>query len=198
MYLDNGAKGVNNGTITTVGSPKKVTGVAVRNGATFENNGTIHIDSAGGQAYFNAQGGIIKNYGTFTLGSGAVKEYKPGSKPTGKEVGGVNINAPAGATRATITRNGNPVTPVTISNAIGQRKPLTSSIGMYVDTLRGTNPIGGLIPSGEADLIIGSEASKVTTAKDIEVNGDILKPYNKAIAANPQITNWKIYSGAFT
>ncbi|WP_405350728.1 autotransporter-associated N-terminal domain-containing protein [Fusobacterium animalis] len=198
MYLDNGAKGVNNGTITTVGSPKKVTGVAVRNGATFENNGTIHIDSAGGQAYFKVQGGIIKNYGTFTLGSGAVKEYTPGSKPTGKEVGGVNINAPAGATRATITRNGNPVTPVTISNAVGQRNPLTSSIGMYVDTLRGTNPIGGLIPSGEADLIIGSEASKVTTAKDIEVNGEILKPYNKAIAANPQITNWKIYSGAFT
>ncbi|WP_339331590.1 autotransporter-associated N-terminal domain-containing protein [Fusobacterium animalis] len=198
MYLDNGAKEVNNGTITTVGSPKKVTGVAVRNGATFENNGTIHIDSAGGQAYFKVQGGIIKNYGTFTLGSGAVKEYKPGSKPTGKEVGGVNINAPAGATRATITRNGNPVTPVTISNAMGQRNPLTSSIGMYVDTLRGTNPIGGLIPSGEADLIIGSEASKVTTAKDIEVNGEILKPYNKAIAANPQITNWKIYSGAFT
>ena len=198
MYLDNGAKGVNNGTITTVGSPKKVTGVAVRNGATFENNGTIHIDSAGGQAYFKVQGGIIKNYGTFTLGSGAVKEYTTGSKPTGKEVGGVNINAPAGATRATITRNGNPVTPVTISNAVGQRNPLTSSIGMYVDTLRGTNPIGGLIPSGEADLIIGSEASKVTTAKDIEVNGEILKPYNKAIAANPQITNWKIYSGAFT
>ena len=198
MYLDNGARGVNNGTITTVGSPKKVTGVAVRNGATFENNGTIHIDSAGGQAYFKVQGGIIKNYGTFTLGSGAVKEYTPGSKPTGKEVGGVNINAPAGATRATITRNGNPVTPVTISNAVGQRNPLTSSIGMYVDTLRGTNPIGGLIPSGEADLIIGSEASKVTTAKDIEVNGEILKPYNKAIAANPQITNWKIYSGAFT
>ncbi|WDD88341.1 autotransporter-associated N-terminal domain-containing protein [Fusobacterium nucleatum] len=198
MYLDNGAKGVNNGTITTVGSPKKVTGVAVRNGATFENNGTIHIDSAGGQAYFKVQGGIIKNYGTFTLGSGAVKEYTPGSKPTGKEVGGVNINAPAGATRATITRNGNPVTPVTISNVVGQRNPLTSSIGMYVDTLRGTNPIGGLIPSGEADLIIGSEASKVTTAKDIEVNGEILKPYNKAIAANPQITNWKIYSGAFT
>ena len=66
MYLDNGAKGVNNGTITTVGSPKKVTGVAVRNGATFENNGTIHIDSAGGQAYFKVQGGIIKNYGTCT------------------------------------------------------------------------------------------------------------------------------------
>lgn len=51
--------------------------MAVRNGATFENNGTIHIDSAGGQAYFKAQGGIIKNYGTFTLGSGAVKEYTP-------------------------------------------------------------------------------------------------------------------------
>ena len=198
MYLDNGAKGVNNGTITTVGSPKGVTGVAVRNGAEFTNNGTIHINSAGGQAYFSAKGGIIKNYGTFTLEGGATKEYTPGNKPTGKEVGGVNINAPAGATRATITRNGKPVTPVTISNAIGQRSPLTSSIGMYVDTLRGTNPIGGLIPTGEADLIVGSEASKITNSKDIEVNGNILKPYNEAIARNPQITKWKIYSGAFT
>ncbi|PHH96406.1 autotransporter-associated N-terminal domain-containing protein [Fusobacterium nucleatum] len=198
MYLDNGAKGVNNGTITTIGSPKKVTGVAVRNGATFENNGTIHIDSAGGQAYFKVQGGIIKNYGNLTLAGGATKEYTPGSKPTGKEVGGVKIKAGAGATKATITRDGKLVTPVTISNIVGQRKPLTSSMGMYIDTLRGTNPIGGLIPTGEADLIIGSEASKVTNSKDIEVNGDILKPYNKAIAANPQITNWKIYSGAFT
>ncbi|WP_335983903.1 autotransporter-associated N-terminal domain-containing protein, partial [Fusobacterium polymorphum] len=198
MYLDNGAKGVNNGTITTVGNPKKATGIAVRNGATFENNGTIHINSAGGQAFFKVQGGIIKNYGNFTLAGGAKKEYTPGSKPTGKEVGGVKIKAGAGATRATITRDGKPVTPVTISNIVGQRKPLTSSMGMYIDTLRGTNPIGGLIPTGEADLIIGSEASKVTNSKDIEVNGDILKPYNKAIAANPQITNWKIYSGAFT
>ncbi|MHB9334565.1 hypothetical protein ACWYBU_01060, partial [Fusobacterium polymorphum] len=118
--------------------------------------------------------------------------------PTGREVGGVKIKAGAGATKATTTRDGKLVTPVTISNIVGQRKPLTSSMGMYIDTLRGTNPIGGLIPTGEADLIIGSEASKVTNSKDIEVNGDILKPYNKAIAANPQITNWKIYSGAFT
>ncbi|WP_338951652.1 autotransporter-associated N-terminal domain-containing protein [Fusobacterium nucleatum] len=198
MYLDNGAKGFNYGTITTVGSPKRATGVAVRRGATFENHGTIHINSAGGQAYFKAQGGIIKNYGTFTLEGGAVKEYTPGNKPTGKEVGDVKINAPAGASRATITKNGRPVKPVTISNAIGQRAPLTSSIGMYIDTLRGTNPIGGLIPTGAADLIIGSEASRITNSRYIEVNGNILTPYNKAIAANPQITNWKIYSGAFT
>ena len=198
MYLDNGAKGYNYGTIRTVGSPKEVTGVAVRRGATFENHGTIHINSAGGQAYFKAQGGIIKNYGTFTLEGGAVKEYTPGNKPTGKSVPGVDINAPAGASRATITRNGRPVTPVTISNAVGQRSPLTSSIGMYIDTLRGTNPIGGLIPTGEADLIVGSEASRVTNSRDIEVNGEILKPYNRAIVRNPQITKWKIYSGAFT
>jgi len=198
MYLDNGAKGYNYGTITTVGSPKKATGVAVRNGAEFTNYGNIHINSPEGQAYFSAKGGIIKNYGTFTLGGGAVKEYTPGNKPTGKSVPGVDINAPAGASRATITRNGRPVTPVTISNAVGQRSPLTSSIGMYVDTLRGTNPIGGLIPTGEADLIVGSEASRVTNSRDIEVNGEILKPYNKAIVRNPQITKWKIYSGAFT
>ncbi|WP_338983325.1 autotransporter-associated N-terminal domain-containing protein [Fusobacterium nucleatum] len=208
MYLDNGAKGYNYGTITTVGSPKGVTGVAVRNGAEFTNYGNININSPGGQAYFREidreingvklKGGIIKNYGTFTLGGGAVKEHIPGNNPTGKSVPGVDINAPAGASRATITRNGRPVTPVTISNAVGQRSPLTSSIGMYIDTLRGTNPIGGLIPTGEADLIVGSEASRVTNSRDIEVNGEILKPYNRAIVRNPQITKWKIYSGAFT
>ena len=181
MYLDNGAKGINNGTITTVGNPNGAIGVTVRGGAEITNNGTININSSNGYAFAQLKGGIIKNYGTFTVGNGAQKLYEPKAKPTGKGVAGVEINAPAGATNATITVNGKPVTPVTISSTAGQRAPLTSSIGMYIDTLRGTNPIGGLIPSGEADLIIGSEAAQKTNSKYIEVNGDIIKPYNKAI-----------------
>ncbi|WP_022820375.1 autotransporter-associated N-terminal domain-containing protein, partial [Fusobacterium russii] len=198
MYLDNGAKGFNDGTITTVGTPNAVVGVVVRGGAEFTNNGTIHIDSPNGYAFFKAQGGIIKNYGTFTLGSGAKKEFAPGSKPTGKEVGGVKIDAPAGADKATITLNGITQPIVSITNPIGQRAPLTSSFGMYIDTLKGTNPIGGLLPSGEADLIIGAEASQATKSKYINLSGtsSIIDPYNKAILGNPQITSWKIYSGA--
>ncbi len=75
-----------------------------------------------------------------------------------------------------------------------------SSIGMYIDTLRGTNPINGLgaIRVTKADLIIGSEAAQKTNSKYILVSQEILKPYNDAIANNPQITDWNIYSGAVT
>jgi len=200
MYLDNGAKGINDGIIQTVGSPQGAVGVVVRKGSILTNNGTININSSGGYATFIVSGGIIRNHGTITVSGGAKEEYKPGNKPTGKGVAGVDIHAPAGAEKATITLHGVPVTPVTITNSIGQREPLTSSIGMYIDTLRGTNPIGGLNTLGgtEADLIIGAEAAGTTRSKYIEVSGDIIKPYNDAIAANPQITKWNIYSGSAT
>ena len=204
MYLDNGAKGVNDGIITTVGSPKEAVGIVVRNGAEFENNGTITINSDGGFAFFKATGGVIKNYGTFHLAGGATKEYTPGSRPTGKEliVNGVtvlNIDAPANATAATITANGEIQTPV-VTNVSGNRNMLSSNVGLYIDTLRGTNPItGSLGVLGEAaDLIIGSEAAKTTTSKYIQVPQQIIAPYNTTIAANPTIKNWNIYSGSLT
>ncbi|MBF1334211.1 MAG: hypothetical protein HXM49_08750, partial [Leptotrichia sp.] len=52
MYLDNGAIGVNNGTITTVGNPKGAVGVVVRNGAEFTNNGIVNISSKDGYAKY--------------------------------------------------------------------------------------------------------------------------------------------------
>ena len=52
MYLDNGAIGVNNGTITTVGNPKEAVGVVVRNGAEFTNNGIVNISSKDGYAKY--------------------------------------------------------------------------------------------------------------------------------------------------
>ena len=204
MYLDNGAKGVNDGTITTVGNPKEAVGIVVRNGAEFTNNGTININSNGGFAFFKANGGIIRNYGTFHIGGGAVKEYAPGSKPTGKEleVNGVkvlDINAPGGSPTATITANGEIQTPV-VTNVSGNRNMLSSNVGLYIDTLRGTNPITGSLGvlGDAADLIIGSEAAQVTTSKYIQVPQQIIAPYNTTIAANPTIKNWNIYSGALT
>ena len=204
IYLDNGAKGVNNGTITTVGSPKGAVGIVVRNGAEITNNGTITINSAGGFGYFKANGGIIRNYGTLHLAGGATKEFTPGNKPTGKylEVNGVkvvDIDAKAGSPTATIKENGKLVTPV-VTNVSGKRSMLTSNVGMYIDTLRGTNPITGAlgVVGEEADLIIGTEASQVTTSKYIQVPQSIIAPYNKTMAANPTIKNWNIYSGGLT
>ena len=202
IYLDNKAKGWNYGTITTVGSPKNAVGVVVRNGAEFTNEGTINIDSVGGFAFVKANGGIIKNYGTFNISGGATKESTPGLTDMGKKVGGVEIDAKPGVEEATIKDPSGKIVKPTLVPISPENKiaPSVSSIGMYIDTLRGTNPISGLAALNleKADLIVGSEAAKKTTSKYIEVSQDILKPYNKAIADNSQIKEWSIYSGAFT
>ncbi|WP_405351646.1 autotransporter-associated N-terminal domain-containing protein [Fusobacterium animalis] len=205
IYLDNGATGTNNGTITTVGNPKAAVGIVVRNGSTLINNGTISIDSQGGYGQFITTGGVVRNHGTFHVGGGATKEFTPGNKPTGKAVLDakgrpiVEIKAGAGSPTATIEANGKVQTPV-VTNVSGKRSMLTSNIGMYIDTLKGTNPITGSLGvlGEEADLVIGAEASQVTTSKYIQVPQRIITPYNNTMAANPTIKNWNIYSGALT
>ena len=199
IYLDEGAKGFNYGTITTVGSPKKAVGVVVRKNSEFTNYGNVIINSDEGYAFFRTTGGVIKNYGNFTVTGGAEKEFVPGGKATGKSVGGVQIVAPAGALEAQILDpSGNIVNPTVVPKIAENVDAMTSSIGMYVDTLRGTNPINGLsaIKVQKADLIIGAEAAMNTQSKYIKVDQGILKPYNDAIAVNPQITKWDIYSGS--
>ena len=199
IYLDEGAKGFNYGTITTVGAPKKAVGVVVRKNSEFTNYGNVIINSDEGYAFFRTTGGVIKNYGNFTVTGGAEKEFVPGGKATGKSVGGVQIVAPAGALEAQILDpSGNIVNPTVVPKTAENIDAMTSSIGMYVDTLRGTNPINGLsaIKVQKADLIIGAEAAMNTQSKYIKVDQGILKPYNDAIAANPQITKWDIYSGS--
>ena len=201
IYLDEGAKGFNYGTITTVGAPKKAVGVVVRKNSEFTNYGNVIINSDEGYAFFRTTGGVIKNYGNFTVTGGAEKEFVPGGKATGKSVGGVQIVAAAGATEAQIIDpSGNIVNPTVVPKTTENIDAMTSSIGMYVDTLRGTNPINGLsaIKVQKADLIIGAEAAMNIQNKYIKVDQGILKPYNDAIAANPQITKWDIYSGSAT
>ena len=73
MYLINGSKGTNNGTITTVGTPKDAVGVVVGKDAEFTNNGKIYINSEGGAGIVVA-GGVVKNYGDIEVSGGAVKE----------------------------------------------------------------------------------------------------------------------------
>ena len=71
MYLNNGAYGLNQGTIRTGrysnDSQKSDSfGVAVLNGATLENRGTIDIDMANSYGIY-IKNGIIKNYGTINV-----------------------------------------------------------------------------------------------------------------------------------
>ena len=62
-----------------------------------------------------------------------------------------------------------------------------TSLGMYVDTsgVNYTNPIQGinnLTGLTDINLFFGTEASRYTTAKAIEVGDNILKPYNDALS----------------
>ena len=203
MYLDNKAEGTNNGTIQVNGSQEGAIGVVVQNKSKLINNGTITIDGKDAYAFFKAKGGTIENHGTINLSGGAKEQYDPTSKPTSKTTGSVVINAPTGATPATtsITVAGVPQTieQVLINTPQGKTGPAPTSLGIYVDTLGGTNPITGNLGlvTTEADLILGNEATKTTTSKNIIVSGSVLDPYNAMMAANPGVT-WSAYAGALT
>ena len=208
MLLDEGARGKNEGIIQTApgADPENVSGViglyAGKN-SVLENTGTIHIVSRKGAGYFQARGGMIINRGTIILGrSGAAENEEeesggPGSN-TSKEVGNVRIKAPKGSPTARVYINGVEVTPEPVTVTEGERNMLHSPIGMYIDTLRKTNPIVGLDNvTSSADLIIGSEAASKTNSKAIEVSGELLEPYNRTIE-DSSINSWNIYSGALT
>ncbi|ETZ24968.1 hypothetical protein HMPREF2085_02444 [Fusobacterium nucleatum 13_3C] len=168
-----------------------------------ETTGVVDINSEDGYAFFKATGGTIVNKGTINLGGGAKETYDPTSKPTSKTTGSVKINAPSGATPATttITVAGVPQTiqQVLINTPQGKTGPAPTSLGIYVDTLGGTNPINGNLGlvTTEADLILGNEVAKTTTSKNIIVSGAILDPYNAMMAANSGVT-WNAYAGALT
>ena len=147
--------------------------------------------------------------------------------PTGKTVAGIDIKAPGDGT-ATIYRDGTRVTPIAVDTVTPTPKPLSvnvgttsldlsatdlatpslgqaSSIGMYVDTsgVNYTNPIQGLnnlTGLKKVDLIFGTEASKYTNEKDIEVGQNILKPYNDVITSLSSGTSMKFsfVSGSLT
>ena len=206
MYLDNGAYGENRGTITTgTGTPTGAIGVVVQHKATLKNTstGVITINSPEGYAFFKATGGIIINEGVINLGNGATETFDPTSKPTSKTTGSVSINAPTGATPATtsITINGiaQPIEQLVINTPEGKVGPSPTSLGIYVNTLGGTNPIQGNIGlvAQEADLILGNEAAKTTTSKNIIVTGAVLDPYIKMMEDNSGIT-WNAYAGSLT
>ena len=211
MYLDNGATGINEGSITTIGAPKGVKGVVLSNNSKLINRAgaTININSDEGFAVYRVNSPetnvTIVNYGDITVSGGAQRDgqYDPtGGKPLEKAAGGVALKSPKGTTDVNITVNGNPVPNVEkVNKPVGHRgDALISNLGMYVDTLRGTNPINGLsnLSVRKAELLYGVEAAQNSTSKYFEVSGNILKPYQDAIMNSPQGITWSHNSAALT
>ena len=206
-----------------------ITGVVASNGAIIKNYGTINIvDGSNLTGVFINKGTKEDNYddggGTGVL-NGPIDVKK--QSETGKTVAGIDIKAPGNGT-ATIYRDGAQVIPVAIDTNVATPKPTTvnvgttpisltavdlatpslgqaSSIGMYVDTsgVNYTNPIQGLnklTGLQKVDLFFGTEASKYTNEKDIEVGKNILKPYNDVISTLSSGTSIKFSfaSGSLT
>ena len=206
VVASNGAIIKNYGTINIVDG-SNLTGVFINKG-TKENNYDDQIPGGGT--------GVL---------NGPIEVKKQSA--TGKTVAGINIVAPGNGT-ATIYRDGAQVIPVAVDTNIATPKPATvnvgttpisltavdlatpslgqaSSIGMYVDTsgVNYTNPIQGLnklTGLKKVDLFFGTEASKYTNEKDIEVGKNILKPYNDVISALSSGTSVKFSfaSGSLT
>ena len=205
IYADNGATAVNTGNITTgSGTYENVVGVYLGQGSTLNNSGSITINSANGVGVY-LKGGTIVNRGNITVNGSndpTDTDYSFTTPPTGKAVGGAAIDAPQGATSATVTINGVSQSPVNIHTYA--KNPVTvsaSSIGLYVNTsgVDYTNAINGLGNlTSEADLIIGTEATEMTNSKSIVINDpQILNPYNDAIRTSG-VSDWNIYSGGLT
>jgi len=194
MFLDNGATGINEGEITTIGSPKGAKGVVLSNNSKLINRAgaKINIDSAEGFGIFRVNSEetniTVANYGDITVSGGATVNgvFDPtGGKPLEKTAGGVTLKVPKGTTDINMTLNGNPVPYVEyVTDPVGHRgDALISTLGMYVDTKRATNPINGMdkLKVKKAELLFGTEAADESNAKYFEVSGNLLKPYQEAM-----------------
>ena len=210
MYLDNGATGINEGTITTIGSPKGAKGVVLSNNSKLINKAgaKININSAEGFGIYRVNSEetniTIANYGDITVSGGAkrIGVFDPtGGKELEKTAGGVTLKSPKGTNDINITINGKPVPNIEkVTDPVGHRgDALISSLGMYVDTLRGTNPINGLnnLNVKKAELLYGVEAAQNSTSKYFEISGKILKPYQDAVK-NAKGIKWSHNSASFT
>ena len=211
MYLDNNAIGENYGTIKTVPNATNtgIVGVAALNGAIIKNYGTIQVDGSTNTGIYIVKGKREGNNPTATNGATDVQIKQQAD--TSKKVSGVEIIAPGNGT-AIIKRDGKVVIPTSVDTTVASAKApkvrvgnteldlrasnladipslsRATEIGMYVDTsgINYTNPIKGLqhlTGVKKVNLIFGTEASRYSTSKNIEVRKNILKPYNDVVTS---------------
>ena len=212
IFAEEGARVINRGTIqTTVDGLKDVKGVVLGKDSVLDNQGgKILIKNADTSVGVLLKGATIINRGTIEVrgGIGSTETQVFEQSSTGKPVSAfpniISISAEPNAPEATITVNGQVVRPEPVKfNVISAPKQVSiSSIGIYVDTsgTEYTIPVIGLQNlTKEADLIIGSEAARRTTAKEIVIDDpNIIDPYNESMRSNGRVDKWNFYSGALT
>ena len=177
-----------NGSITVSGTGSKATDTATLD-PTGKGVKGIKINSPGGgvtTATIERDGNAITPV--------YVDTTTPTPNPTNIQIGTTIVSLPEFYAQA------NETSPVNMGGG-------SSELGMYVDTsgVNYTNPIEGLQHLKnlrKVNLVFGTEATKYTNSKDIEIGNNIINPYNTAITTVTSTgggkTKWLLNSSSLT
>ena len=199
VYVANGGYIKNYGTISIGATDSKSAGIWTDNADHAEENATgVHpITGASKTGTSTPAMKVATASDEKTMGGVSVKVPPRATVPTVTDAQGnvipifkvdTDVAAPAPTTAIVTAPSG--ITSINLATSNFLNFPSASeasSLGMYVDTsgVNYTNPIQGLSNlTGLTDinLFFGTEASRYTTARAIEVGDNILKPYNDALS----------------
>ena len=199
VYVANGGYIKNYGTISIGATDSKSAGIWTDNADHAEENATgVHpITGASKTGTSTPAMKVATASDEKTMGGVSVKVPPRATVPTVTDAQGnvipifkvdTDVAAPAPTTAIVTAPSG--ITSINLATSNFLNFPSASeasNLGMYVDTsgVNYTNPIQGLSNlTGLTDinLFFGTEASRYTTARAIEVGDNILKPYNDALS----------------
>ena len=180
IYLDNGATGTNEGTITTINADGGSIGVVGIKDSQFTNNGTISVNEGSVGIYGNGDNAVLKNEGTITAGRGSVGMYSAKGatvennktiKLTGDDAIGMYLaDNSIGINNGEITTDG--IVNRAIGAVIGKNAEFTNNGKIVINSNEGTGIVianGGIIKNYGDIQITGENASREKRVDNIVV-----------------------------
>ncbi len=180
IYLDDGAIGINDGSITTTNVDGGSIGVVGIKDSQFTNNGTISVNEGSVGIYGNGDNAVLKNEGTITAGRGSVGMYSAKGatvennktiKLTGDDAIGMYLaDNSIGINNGEITTDG--IVNRAIGAVIGKNAEFTNNGKIVINSNEGTGIVianGGIIKNYGDIQITGENASREKRVDDIVV-----------------------------
>ena len=180
IYLDDGAIGINDGSITTTNVDGGSIGVVGIKDSQFTNNGTISVNEGSVGIYGNGDNAVLKNEGTITAGRGSVGMYSAKGatvennktiKLTGDDAIGMYLaDNSIGINNGEITTDG--IVNRAIGAVIGKNAEFTNNGKIVINSNEGTGIVianGGIIKNYGDIQITGENASREKRVDNIVV-----------------------------
>ena len=180
IYLDDGAIGINDGSITTTNVDGGSIGVVGIKDSQFTNNGTISVNEGSVGIYGNGDNAVLKNEGTITAGRGSVGMYSAKGatvennktiKLTGDDAIGMYLaDNSIGINNGELTTDG--IVNRAIGAVIGKNAEFTNNGKIVINSNEGTGIVianGGIIKNYGDIQITGENASREKRVDNIVV-----------------------------